>query len=43
MNLVQQTLNSDNFVWDIYTKEMNDDTDDDLKIIKINDMLKKTV
>jgi len=43
INLVQQVLNSNNFVWDIYTREMNNDTDNDLKIINVNDMLKKTV
>jgi len=40
---VQQALNSSNFVQDTYTKEVSDDTDDDLKSINVNDMLNEPV
>jgi len=43
MHLVQQALNSSNFVQDIYTKGVSDDTDDDLKSINVNDMLNEPV
>jgi len=42
-HLVQQALNSSNFVQDIYTKGVSDDTDDDLKSINVNDMLNEPV
>ncbi len=42
-HLVQQALNSSNFVQDTYTKEVSDDTDDDLKSINVNDMLNEPV
>jgi len=43
MHLVQQALNSSNFVQNIYTKGVSDDTDDDLKPINVNDMLNESV
>jgi len=43
MHLVQQALNSSNFVQDIYTREVSDGTDDDLKPINVNDMLDEPV
>jgi len=43
MNLVQQVLNSDNFAQDIYTRKVSNDINNDLKIINVNDMLKKTL
>jgi len=43
MHLVQQMLNSSNFVQDIYTREVSNDTDDDLKSINVDDMLNEPV
>ena len=43
MHLVQQALNSSNFVQDIYTRGVSNDTDDDLKPINVNDMLDEPV
>ncbi len=42
-HLVQQALNSSNFVQDTYTRGVSDDTDDDLKPINVNDMLDEPV
>jgi len=42
-HLVQQALNSSNFVQNIYTKGVSNDTDDDLKPINVNDMLDEPV
>jgi len=42
-HLVQQALNSSNFVQNIYTREVSNDTDDDLKPINVNDMLNEPV
>ncbi len=42
-HLVQQALNSSNFVQNIYTKEVSNDTDDDLKPINVNDILNEPV
>ncbi len=42
-HLVQQALNSSNFVQNIYTRKVSDDTDDDLKPINVNDMLNEPV
>ncbi len=41
--LVQQALNSSNFVQNIYTRGVSDDTDDDLKPINVDDMLNEPV
>ncbi len=43
MHFVQQVLNSSNFVQNIYTKGVGNDTDDDLKPINVNDMLNEPV
>jgi len=42
-HLVQQALNSSNFVQNTYTKGVSNDTDDDLKPINVNDMLNEPV
>jgi len=42
-HLVQQVLNSSNFVQDTYTRGVSNDTDDDLKSINVNDMLNEPV
>ncbi len=43
MHLVQQVLNLSNFVQDIYTRGVSNDTDDDLKLINVDDMLNEPV
>jgi len=40
---VQQALNLSNFVQNIYTREVSNDTDDDLKPINVDDMLNEPV
>jgi len=42
-HLVQQALNSSNFVQNIYTRGVSNDTDDNLKPINVNDMLNEPV
>jgi len=35
-------MNSDNFEQDIYMRDIENDVDNDLKIIDVNDLMKKT-